>query len=87
MLRHQFWLFEYISISEILLQAPAKYALAFLYAETDGNDLTYFIIHHSFFVGLRPAERSESRAEAGPAEFHSSSTIARFRGTRRYLWS
>lgn len=47
MLRHQYWLFEYISISEILLKAPAKYALAFLYAETDGNDLTYFIIHQA----------------------------------------
>jgi Fic family protein len=47
MLRHQYWLFEYISISEILLKAPAKYALAFLHSETDGNDLTYFIIHQA----------------------------------------
>jgi len=45
MLRHRYWLFEFISISEILVKAPAKYARAFLYTETDGNDLTYFIIH------------------------------------------
>jgi Fic family protein len=45
MLRHRYWLFEFISISEILLKAPAKYARAFLYTETDSNDLTYFIIH------------------------------------------
>jgi Fic family protein len=47
MLRQGYWLFEFISISEILLRAPVKYALAFLYAETDGNDLTYFIIHQT----------------------------------------
>jgi Fic family protein len=44
MLRHKYWLFEFISISQILLKAPAKYARAFLYTETDDNDLTYFIL-------------------------------------------
>jgi Fic family protein len=47
MLRQGYWLFEFISISEILLKAPAKYARAFLYAETDENDLTYFIVHQT----------------------------------------
>jgi len=46
MLRHGFWLFEFVSISEILLRAPSKYSRAFLYTETDGNDLTYFILHN-----------------------------------------
>jgi Fic family protein len=46
MLRHRYWLFEYISISQIIVRAPAKYARAFLYTETDDNDLTYFIIYH-----------------------------------------
>lgn len=45
MLRHGYWLFEFISISQIILKAPIKYARAFLYAETDENDLTYFILH------------------------------------------
>ncbi len=45
MLRHGYWLFEFISISEIILKAPAKYGEAFLYTETDQNDLTYFIVH------------------------------------------
>ena len=44
MLRHRFWLFEFISISQIILKAPVKYARAFLYTETDDNDLTYFIL-------------------------------------------
>jgi Fic family protein len=46
MLHHGFWLFEFISISQIILKAPAKYGRAFLYTETDDNDLTYFIIYH-----------------------------------------
>ncbi|MDD5349403.1 MAG: Fic family protein [Chthoniobacteraceae bacterium] len=47
MLHHGYWLFEFISISSILVQSPAKYAQSFLYTETDGNDLTYFIMHQA----------------------------------------
>ena len=45
MLRQDYWLFEFISISDILRKAPAKYARAFLFTETDDNDVTYFIVH------------------------------------------
>jgi Fic family protein len=40
-----YWLAEFISISNILKQAPAKYSRSYLCTETDGNDLTYFVIH------------------------------------------
>jgi Fic family protein len=43
--RSGYWLMEYVSISRLLRQAPAKYARAYLYSETDENDTTYFIIH------------------------------------------
>ena len=43
MLRHGFWLFEYLSISRILRKAPVRYARSFLYTETDDNNLTYFL--------------------------------------------
>ena len=46
MLREKYWLSEFISISHIMRNAPAKYARAFLYTETDENDLTYFIVYH-----------------------------------------
>ena len=46
MLRHGYWLFEYLSISRIINNAPAKYGRAFLYTETDENDLTYFVCYH-----------------------------------------
>ena len=46
MLHQGYWLCEYISISQILLKAPARYGLSFLHTETDGNDLTYFLLYH-----------------------------------------
>lgn len=45
MLNHGFWLCEFISISQIILKAPARYVRAYLYTETDENDLTYFILY------------------------------------------
>jgi Fic family protein len=45
MLRQGYWLFEFVSISEILVKAPAKYAMSFLCTETDDNDVTYFLLY------------------------------------------
>lgn len=45
MRRSGYWLTEYLSISKILREAPAKYTRAFLLAETDGGDTTYFLIY------------------------------------------
>ena len=45
MLRHGFWLAEFFSISHEILKAPKKYYRAFLYTETDENDLNYFMLH------------------------------------------
>ena len=45
MLRQSYWLFEFVSISEILVKAPAKYARSFLCTETDDNDVTYFLLY------------------------------------------
>ncbi len=45
MLRQGYWLTEFITISRIIREAPARYARAFLFTETDDNDLTYFFFH------------------------------------------
>lgn len=45
MLNSGYWLFEFISISSILRKSSGKYALAYLYTETDSNDATYFLVH------------------------------------------
>jgi len=53
LLRDGYWLAQYISISSILRKAPSKYAKSYLHVETDGNDMTYFIIYQ-----LRVIERA-----------------------------
>ncbi len=50
MLRRNYWLFEFISISHVLRKAPIKYYRSFLYTETDDNDLTYFILHQTAVI-------------------------------------
>ena len=62
MLRHDYWMFEFTSISRFLAEAPARYARAFLYTETDGSDLTYFIVHQ-VEVMLRALSEVESYIE------------------------
>jgi Fic family protein len=57
MLRHGYWLTEYLSISRVLRRSPGGYARAYLHTETDENDLTYFFLHqlgvlHEAFDGL-----------------------------------
>lgn len=45
-LKHGYWLLEYVSISTIIRKAPVQYGRAFLLTETDSSDLTYFIEYH-----------------------------------------
>lgn len=45
MRKQGYWLVEYLPISRILQQAPARYGQAFLETETDEGDTTYFLIH------------------------------------------
>jgi Fic family protein len=53
MLRHGYWLAEYLPISRFIRKAPAQYERAFLETETDEGDTTYFLIHQ-----LRVIERA-----------------------------
>ncbi|MXV52455.1 cell filamentation protein Fic [Pedobacter sp. HMF7647] len=43
LLKKGYWLTEYLSISRLIMKSKNQYAQAYLYTETDGNDLTYFI--------------------------------------------
>lgn len=45
MLSNGYWIFEYISISTLLREAPTQYGLSYVYTETDSFDLTYFIAY------------------------------------------
>lgn len=59
MLRADYWLVEYISISDVLKRAPIKYYRAFLHSETDENDLTYFLMHQTDVIRQAIAKLNE----------------------------
>jgi Fic family protein len=42
-LRSNYWLFEYMAVSKVIKQSRGRYGAAYLYSETDDNDVTYFI--------------------------------------------
>lgn len=63
MLRQGYTLFEFVSISQILLRSPARYAEAFLHTETDDNDLTYFILHQTEVITRAVAALHEYAAK------------------------
>lgn len=44
MLKQGYWLFEYLSISRIILRRRAQYERAYLYSEIDDCDFTYFLL-------------------------------------------
>ena len=46
MLANGYWMTQFLSISQIIQRAHARYGRAFLYTETDDNDLTYFVLYH-----------------------------------------
>lgn len=46
LLKQGYWLTEYLSISRIIKDTKRQYEQAYLYSETDENDLSYFITYH-----------------------------------------
>lgn len=42
-LRHDYWLFEYMALSRTIKDTKGQYKKAYVYTESDENDLTYFI--------------------------------------------
>lgn len=56
MLRHKYWLFEFVSISRLIYRSSSKYYRAFLLTESDDNDLNYFIVYHLNLIDQALAE-------------------------------
>lgn len=46
LLKKGYWTFMYLPISSIIKNSPSQYANAYIYAEQDGLDLTYFYDYH-----------------------------------------
>jgi Fic family protein len=51
-----YWLVEYLTVSRILADAPAKYSTAFLQTETDERDTTYFLLYQLHVIERAVAE-------------------------------
>ncbi len=45
LLKRDYWLIEYISVSRAIKQSRKAYDNAFLYSENDDNDMTYFMLY------------------------------------------
>lgn len=74
LLRRGYWLTEYLSISRMILRSKISYAKAFLYTETDENDLTYFINYnirtmHLAYDNLRVYIREKLQEKKSVHEF------------------
>ncbi len=50
MLRRGYWLFQYLPISRLIYRGPSKYVRAFLLCETDGFDVTYFLVYKAKII-------------------------------------
>lgn len=46
MLKENYWLMQYLSISRIIYKTKAKYEKSFVYSENDANDIGYFITYN-----------------------------------------
>lgn len=51
-LKRDYWLFEFLSISQIVHRSYGQYKRAFLYSELDGKDATYFIMYNLRVIRL-----------------------------------
>ncbi|MFN0207672.1 MAG: Fic family protein [Planctomycetota bacterium] len=74
MLRSRYSLFEHLSISGVIKTSSAQYARAFLYAETDDNDATYFVIYHLKTI-LRAIDRFSEYTKTKQKELHHAESI------------
>jgi len=61
-LRNKYWLFEYMPISMLIREGPSKYSRAFVRAETDSYDATYFLTYKAgIFARARAATKEHIR--------------------------
>jgi Fic family protein len=73
LLSQGYWLIEYMSISRIILRAPAGYSRAYLYSEYDENDVTYFIDYNlrSMDAALKSLQEYIARKVEGRQRLYS----------------
>jgi Fic family protein len=65
LLKSKYWLIEYLPISRIILKAPSKYKMAFIYSEKDQDDITYFIMFNlrAFHLSIEDLRKYVSKKQ------------------------
>jgi Fic family protein len=79
MLKSGYWLFEFLTISRIINASRMSYYRSFVHAETDENDLTYFIVHQ-FDVTRRALNELHERLQEMTAQQQRVSATRRLSG-------
>ena len=69
MAKSGYWLTEFLSISTIIRKSPGQYARAYLFSETDDNDVTYFL-DYNLRVILRSIRALHSYLARKAREMH-----------------
>lgn len=59
LLKKNYWAFAYLPISRTIKRAHAQYVKAYVYAEQDGQDLTYFVDYNTRKIELARREFEE----------------------------
>ena len=75
MLKENYWLTQYLSISRIIYKTKAKYENSFLYTESDSNDIGYFITYNldvlsKAFDGLKRYLQKKQAEQRRPIHAH-----------------
>ena len=76
MMKSNYWLVQYLSISRIIKGSKKSYEKAFLYSEADGNDIGYFIqynldvLHKSFDALSRYIKRKNKEKKNSEKLLH-----------------
>ncbi len=79
-LKRNYWLFEFMPISRLIYRSPGKYKKAFLYAETDDFDVTYFLHYHLDIISrtrtdmIKYLERQQQKAKNAQSLFQSNTS-------------
>jgi Fic family protein len=76
MMKSNYWLVQYLSISRIIRGSKKAYEKAYLYTECDGNDMSYFIqynlnvLHKSFDELIKYLERKNNEKRKAERLIH-----------------
>jgi Fic family protein len=83
MARQDYSLMEFISISKILKESSGHYARAFLYTETDENDVTYFILYQLDVI-LKAIHELHSYLDKKAKEMNATEKLLQVNNTLRH---